>query len=269
MAASGPLQRTVGEARIRFKRGTGGTELDRVFQRGASKVRFPAIAAGEPFQAVLMNNAGGLTGGDRLSTEIDVGAGCRAVIVTPACERIYRSSSGAAEVAIAMRVAEDARLDWLPQETILFDGGRLRRSFEVDLACAATFLAVEAVVLGRTARGETISSGEFRDRWRIRRGGRLIYADDLRFDWRRHDPSRPAALAGAAAAATLILCGPDLGDLLDPLRRVIGETGGASSWDGKLIARVRARDGAALRQIVTPALAVCLGGPALPRFWGM
>jgi urease accessory protein len=262
------LQRTEGASRIAFKFERGGTRLDRLFQSGAAKIRLPLAVVGEPPQAVLINTAGGLTGGDRMSTEVTVGANCSAVVTTQACEKIYRASSDRAEIETRLTVADGARLDWLPQETILFDGARLARRLDADLAPDAELLLVEATVFGRAARGEIIRSGLFTDRWRIRRDGRLVFADDLRFDFSDADLlSRPAVLASAAAMATILLVTDDPTRYLASLREIVGENGGVSGWNGKLLARLTAKTGAALRATLIPALAALRGGVSLPKFW--
>jgi urease accessory protein len=261
-------QRTEGAARISFKPSGEHTRLDRLYQSGAAKVRLPEVFGSEPRQAVLINTAGGLTGGDHMSAEVTLGKNCRAIVTTQACERIYRSVGGSADVAARLTVGEGARLDWLPQETILFDGGRLSRRLEAELAPNAELLLVEAVIFGRTAHGEAVRSGLFTDRWRIRRGGKLIFADDLRFDWADAELlGRPAVLAGATAMATILVATDDPSRHLETLRSIIGPAGGASSWNGKLLARMVADSGAALRRTLIPALDALLDGAALPRIW--
>jgi urease accessory protein len=262
------MQRTEGAARIAFKRVGDGTRLARLHQSGAAKVRLPRVPSGEPPEAVLINTAGGLTGGDRMSVEASVGAKCRAVLTTQACEKVYRAADGVATVETHLTLAEDARLDWLPQETILFDGAGLARRLEADLAPGASLLIVEAVIFGRAARGERMRSGIFTDRWRIRRRGRLVFADDLRFDWAHADlVGRPAVLAGAGAMATMLLVSDAPERHLEALRRILREAGGASAFDGKLLARVTAEGGAALRRVLIPGLVELLDGAALPKIW--
>lgn len=261
------LQRAGGHARIAFKRREGATSLDRLYQEGCSKIRLPRMSGAVP-EAVLINTAGGLTGGDSLTTEISLQAGAQAVMTTQACERIYRSVGGDAEVATRIELSEGTRLDWLPQETILFDGGRLSRRFEADLAGGAELLAVEALVLGREAMGETVTSGLFRDRWRIRRNGRLLFADDLRLSGDIAAlAGEKATLGGNRAIATILFVTEDADQLIDALRDAIGGAGGASAWDGKLVARLAAPDSLTLRRFLIPALAVLLGGRALPKVW--
>ncbi len=217
---------------------------------------------------MLINTAGGLTGGDRMAIAAEVDAGSRALLTTQACEKIYRSAACDAWAETKLCVGEGGRLDWLPQDTIIFNGARLRRRLEADLEPGATLLIVEATIFGRAARGETMSSGLFADRWRIRRQGRLAFADDLRFDWA--DAAllrRPAVLAGAGAMATILFLGDEPERHLAPLRAIIDGAGGASAWNGKLLARIVCEGGAALRRVVIPALVELLDGAALPKIW--
>jgi urease accessory protein len=262
------LQRSEGAARIAFKFERGATRLDRLYQSGASKIRLPLVAAGEPPLAVLINTAGGLTGGDRMSCEVTLEASCRAVVTSQACEKIYRASSDRAEIHTSLTLGENARLDWLPQETILFDGAKLTRRLDADLAPGAELLLVEATIFGRSARGESVRSGLFADRWRVRRQGRLIYADDLRFDWADAGLlGRPAVLVGARAMATILFVIEEPERHLDALRTIIGDAGGVSAWNGKLLARIVADSGVTLRHTLIPALTALRDGASLPKFW--
>jgi urease accessory protein len=261
------LQRASGAVRMAFRQRGEVTALRTLFQEGSAKARLPR-AFSQPPEAILINTAGGLAGGDRFSTEIELADGAGLVLTTQACERVYRSLGEAAEVRAKLVLAPGARLDWLPQETILFDGGRLKRRLEVDLAEDAEFLAVEAVLFGRTAMGETVRSGAFHDRWRIRREGRLLFADDLRFDGDiAVQLTRPAVLAGQVAMATVLYAGAATEALLEPVREAIGDAGGASAWGGKLVLRIAAPDGLALRSKLIPALAVLMDGRPLPKVW--
>lgn len=268
-AAAGPirLQRASGGLRMAFRRRGDVTVPRTLFQEGSAKARLPK-AFQQPPEAVLINTAGGLTGGDRFSTEIELEEGAGLMVTTQACERVYRSLGGPAEVEARLRLGTGARLDWLPQETILFDGGRLRRRLDVDLAGDAEFLAVEAVLFGRTAMGESVRSGTFHDRWRIRRGGKLLFADDLRIEGDiAAQLARPAVLAGQVAMATAIYAGQWIDALLEPVREAIGDAGGASAWGGKLLVRIAAPDGLALRSKLIPVLSVLMNGRPLPKVW--
>ena len=264
----GRAQRVDGTGRLAARPVDGRTRLARLYQEGAAKIRLPATFTDE-MEAVLINTAGGLTGGDRLSWTLEAGEGSRLVATTQACEKIYKATAGTAAIAATLAVGRGARLDWLPQETILFDRAALARSLTVTLAEEAEFLAVEAVCLGRTAMGETVASGCFRDRWRILRGGRLIHADDLRLEGPvAARAGLPAVLAGHAAFATLLYCGPRAEAHLARLRGLLaGAMAGASAWQGKLVARLVAPDGHALRKILVPAISALREDATLPKVW--
>ncbi|HWK13756.1 MAG TPA: urease accessory protein UreD [Rhizobiaceae bacterium] len=265
---SARLQRAEGRSRVAFRLRAGATRLQTLFQEGCAKIRLPAALAGVAPEAILINTAGGLTGGDRLTTEVELAPGTRAVVTTQACERVYRSTGADAVVTNRLRLSEGAHLAWLPQETILFDGGQLKRVLEADLAGGAELVAVEAMVLGRTAMGETVRTGALHDRWRIRRDGRPIFADDLRLDREiAARVARPAVLGGNVAMATVLHAGPEPEWLLAPARAIIGDAGGASAWDGKLVARLVAENSLALRRRLETLLQLLLGEHPLPKVW--
>ncbi len=263
-----PLQRARGTARIEAKAAEGATRLARLYQDGCGKIRLPADAAARDLEAVMINTSGGLTGGDRMAWGARAGPGAALTLTTQACEKVYRARDGRAEVEVTLDVAAGGRIDWLPQETILFDGAALARTLTVDLAADARLLAVEAVVLGRTAMGETVRRGLLRDCWRIRRDGRLVFADDLRFEGPIADvAARAPVLNGAKAFASLLLVAEDAPRFLAPLREVLGPHGGASAFEGNLFARIVADDGQALRRVLLPAIAALRDGAPVPRVW--
>ena len=262
------LQRARGRGRLAVASTDGVTRLTRLHQDGCAKIRLPRDARAAGLEAVLLNTSGGLTGGDRMEWTADVGEGAHLTVSTQACEKVYRARDGRAQAQTSLSVGEDARIDWLPQETILFDGGALSRRLDVDLAPGARLLAAEAVVLGRTAMDETVRAGEISDRWRVRREGRLIFADDLRISGPvAAITDRAPMLAGARAFASMLLVADDVGRFLEPLRRALGRAGGASAFDGKLFGRVVANDGFELRTALLPALEILRGGAPLPRVW--
>ena len=174
------LPRTEGTVRLGFARRDEQTQLDDLYQAGAARVRFPRPAAGAPPEAVLLNMAGGLTGGDRMSLDVTLGARAEATLTTAAAEKIYRARDGDATIGVKLALGAGARLAWLPQATILFDGSRLDRRTEVQLAGDARFLGVEFLIFGRQAMGEDVHLGACRDAWRIRRDGALVFADTFR-----------------------------------------------------------------------------------------
>ena len=263
------LERARGEARVAF-RFDGGNRLAENFQSGCAKVRFPTVFDDGPAEVVLLNTAGGLTGGDRLSVAVSAGAGSRVSASTQAAERIYRALEDAAEVTTRLTVDAGASLDWLPQETILFDRSRLTRRLDIDVHPGARLLAVEAIVLGRAAMGERVRSVELHDSWRVRRGGRLAFADGLRIDG-----DSVATLAGkatgngAAALATVLMVAPDAEAWLERARSVLADAqceAGVSACNGMLTARLLAADGFALRIDLT-RLIEALRGTTMPRTW--
>jgi len=259
------LQRARGAGRIVVEAQDGRSRLSQLYQDGCGKIRLPR---GSDLEAVLINSSGGLTGGDRMEWRAEAGDGAALTLTTQACEKVYRARDGAAEVRTFLHLGEGARLDWLPQETILFDGGALSRRLEADLAPGARLLAVEAVVLGRTAMDETVRHGLLSDRWRVRREGRLAFADDLRLDDAIAETGAAApVLAGARAFASILLMDDEAGRFVAPLRAALGPSGGASAFGGKLFARVVAPDGFSLRKALLPALEALRDGQPLPRVW--
>ena len=263
--ASPAMQRAAGRVLLSAKLRGGRTVLDRLHQAGCAKARMPAA---EGFEAVLLNTAGGLTGGDRIDVEIEAADGCHVTAASQTAERVYRSLDGAATVWNRLRIGAGARVDWLPQETILFDGGRLDRRLDVEMAEDATLLAVEPLILGRAAMGERVETGGLIDNWRVRRGGRLLHAEALRFS--PEAGAAPVGFAGRLAAATLLYVAPDAEDRLASARAALPEdvTGGVSAWGGRLVARILAETGRALRAALIPLIRFFRAG-ALPRVWSI
>jgi urease accessory protein len=266
-ASTIPLQRARGKVALRVHRVGAGTRIDRLHQAGCLKLRFPRSLAGPPREAVIVNTAGGLAGGDRLDQSFEIVEGAALTVTTQACERVYRSLDAAAEVTTWLNLAPEARLAYLPQETILFDGGRIDRRLELDAAAGSHFLLCESVILGRTAMGESVRSGLLRDRWRVHVEGRLVFADELRFDGDIvGHAAQGAALDGGRAFATILLSDPEGTAPLGTLRETLGEDGGASRVGGLVVARLVAMDGLSLRRRLVPALSL-LAQDALPRLW--
>lgn len=263
-------QRAKGSARLATKSLDGRSRIDVFYQEGAGKIRIPQSFDGR-MEAVLINTSGGLTGGDRIDWAVTAGAGTDVTVTTQACERIYRSSSGEARVAARLAAGPGATLHWLPQETILFDQGALARTLDADLAEDAELIALEAVLLGRKAMGETVRDGTLRDRWRIRRNGRLIHAEDLSLSGAVDMVAgRRATLDGNLAFATLLYVGARTESMMPGLHALLAESlAGASQWNGKLVARLVAEDGFALRKILVPAISLLRNGRSPPKVWNI
>lgn len=278
-AALSPLQRARGALVLRFRADAAGTtRLADLYQSDPCRALLPAPDPGEAPTAVLITTAGGLTGGDRLDFRIALEPGAAALCTPQAAEKIYRAEAGGgdADIEIALTVAAGAALEWLPQETILFDGARLRRRIRIDLAGDARLLAGDIVVFGRIARGERFAGGLLFDRWQVDLDGRPLWRDATRLD---HDPAAqfaaPAGFAGAVAQGLILCRAPDPAALRDRLREAIAAAGfqaaGATLLDGLVLVRLLDDDPARLRRqfgalwcLARPAL----GRPAaMPRHW--
>ena len=261
-----PHQRARGIGRIATHVLDGRTRLTTLYQEGCAKIRLPHTHD-ESLQAVLINTAGGLTGGDDVAWEVNAAPGAKMVLTTQACERVYRSLGDDATVRTRIEVGAGAHLDWLPQETILFEGARLNRSLEVDLAPGASLFAIEAILLGREAMGEAARNAHLHDNWRIRRNGRLVHAEATRLSAEALERDGISLLAGANAFATLLYVGADAELKLERVRALLSGQSGASVIGERLVIRAMAPSGLALRRIITPIIAHLSGAGALPRLW--
>ena len=270
VAAAPQHQRARGSAALRFAAAPSGARLVTLDQSAPLRVLFPDNDPDEPSTAALVNVAGGLAGGDSAAFALRLEAGTRFTMTTAAAEKIYRSLGPETEVATSLSLEEGAICEWLPQETILFDGARLRRRIDIALAPTARLIAAEMLVLGRAARGEVLTQGAVRDAWRLRCGGRLLWADTLRLEDPAAARSSRFGLDGAGALATLLLAMPEAARHREQARDLAD--GGASlvapglllaRWQGEAGA-VRAALGAALMALRQAAF----GHPArLPRLW--
>ncbi|WP_238941578.1 urease accessory protein UreD [Jannaschia sp. Os4] len=255
------MQRARGAASVVL--GAGG--LRDLSQSGSAKAMLPRTH-GVP-EVVFLNTAGGITSGDRLSYALEVGAGAEVVAATQTAERGYRATDGPGRLDVRLSVGAGARLDWLPQETILFEGADLRRRTEVDLAADADLLMVESVVLGRAAMGEAVARARLDDRRRVARGGPPLHDDHLALD--AATLADPAALGDSAALASLVLAAPNAADAVGPLRRLLDSQAvraACGAWDGRLVLRLAASAAQPLRRALVSAI-VTLRGRPVPRVW--
>jgi len=222
-------------------------------------------------EVITLNAAGGIAGGDRVSSTLRVKSGARATIAAQAAERFYRAlpDDPSSHVRTHITVEPGAHAEWLPQETILFDRCAVDRVLEVDVAEGGWFLGVETLVFGRTAMGETIATARLADTIRIRHAGRLALHDAIRMNGEIAPALARAAIASnAAAIATLVLVHANAAQKIDTLRSALAPyDAGASAWNGMLVARIVAQDGASIRAAIIAALATLRGGRALPRVW--
>ncbi|MBR0957986.1 urease accessory protein UreD [Bradyrhizobium japonicum] len=245
----------------------GVTRRGALHESGSLRVRFPS-PEDQGLSGVFVNTAGGVAGGDRFDIEISAADSARLTLTTAAAEKVYRTPGPPARLNVALNVGAGAHLSWLPQETILFDRARVQRRFDIALDETASLLLCEIVVFGRTAMGERMEQGEFVDRWRMRRGGKLVFAETVRLDGDIGAKLARSAVAkgGAAIGTALIVPGDEA--LIERIREASesfsGEVG-ISAWNGFAMARFCAQDAARLRADMMAVLART--GAALPRLW--
>jgi urease accessory protein len=259
--------RAVGSITLSVKSVGGKTRRADVHEAGSLRVRCPGAPAAE-LEAVLINTAGGIAGGDRFDMDVAAEQGAHLVVTTAAAEKVYRTLGPDSEISVTLDVAADATLAWLPQETILFDRARLSRTIDVTLAADARLFLAEAIVFGRSGMGEAVTEGSLSDRWRVRRGGKLIYAESVRLDraiaTRLAEPA--VAKGGIAVATVLIVPGDDA--VVEKIRtrdsEFVGEVG-VSCWNGIAAVRLCAADGAALRHDLVHVMTAVRD--TLPRIW--
>jgi urease accessory protein len=301
------LNRAEGRVALAVAAIDGATRVASIREEGSLRVRFPRVCVGAR-EAVLINTAGGIAGGDRFALALELGAGACLAVTTAAAEKVYRSlgssprlrpeetargarrlgaqarheprsepadqAESLSRISVSATVADGAALLWLPQETILFDRAKLARTVDIALAPGATLLFAETLVFGRTAMGETMTEGRIIDRWRVRRGERLIFAENFGLDGRIAEQLRNTVIAGGHAAIGTVLLAPGDDTAVASVRAVTekfrGEVG-ISAWEasdrgGVAVARLVAPDGVALRHDLVAVLAA-LGHHALPRLW--
>lgn len=236
-------------------------------ESGSLRVRFPS-PENEALSAVFINTAGGIAGGDRFSIAIVAGEGARLVATTAAAEKIYRSHGPDSRIDVTLKAGKDVHLAWLPQEAILFDGACVARTIDIDLDATASLALCEIVVFGRAAMNETLRQGRLLDRWRLRRGGSLVFAETVRLDGDIAATLARSAVAkgGAAIGTALIVPGDEA--LAERIRAVshsfTGEVG-VSAWNGFAMIRVCAQNASHARADMMVALRAA--NVALPRLW--
>jgi urease accessory protein len=261
-------QRARAEARGSFVRVGERTEPARLFETGGLRWRFPRSS--NPCEAAIVNTGGGVAGGDSYVLSLTLGEGAEVEATTPSAERIYRSDGPAAGIATRLTLASGARLLWLPQETLMFDGARLERRLEIETAGEAEFIVAETLVFGRLAMGESRIDASVRDSWRVRRDGQLVFADETRLDHAGATLDRKAAGAGARALSTIVASAPNIEARLPDLRAAHKAAGprvesGASAFDRLVVVRLLAASPHELRVGLVASI-VALGGRK-PRLW--
>jgi len=267
-SATFAANRAQGAVKFDVKREDGVTRRGVLYESGSLRVRFPSPEA-DGLSGVFVNTAGGIAGGDRFDIDIVAGEGTALTLTTAAAEKVYRAGGPPAQLNIALKAEADSRLCWLPQETILFDRARILRRIDIDLAEDAQLLLCEIVVFGRSAMGERMLHGEFIDRWRLRRAGKLVFAETIRLDGDIGAKlAQPAVAKGGVAIGTALIVPGDEA-VVERIREAsegFGGEVGISAWNGFAMARFCAQDAARLRADVMSVLGRA-SGVALPRLW--
>lgn len=257
------LQRSQGRAAVALA----GGGIAGLAQAGSAKAFvLPRAAGGE---VVFLNTSGGLASGDRFEISLALGEAQRATATTQTAERAYRAEDEPARVTARFTLGPGAALDWLPQETILFQASALDRMTRVEMARDARFLGIETLVLGREAMGETVTRLRLRDRREVWRDGRLVLCDPLALDDDALVRGGPGLHGGARVLASLIFLAPGAEDALPALRAALGAEGvegAASARIGQVVVRLRASDGWAMRGQIARLVGVLRPGN-LPRVW--
>jgi urease accessory protein len=270
------LQRALGVGRIVLSGSEKGTRVMDIFQRAPIRIMFPRVAGGAVEEAVLINTAGGIAGGDRLQCEVTALANASIAVTSQAAEKVYRALGEPARATTKLKACRGAKLAWLPQETIIFNRGRLGRKTEIELSCGAELLALEWLVLGRAARGEEMAGGSISDSWHIRKDGRLVWADSFRVEEEMFPHlHRKALLSNCRAVATLVYFGPRPDAWLELVRDIAPSLDchcAATFVGGLVVIRFAAEESAALRCALRSVLQECGGelgsGPfRVPKMW--
>ena len=245
------LQRAAGGGRVVLNGSDNGTRIVDVFQQSPIRIMFPTSGGSAVEEAVLINIAGGIAGGDRLECGVTALANASIAVTSQAAEKVYRALSEPARISTKLKACGAAKLAWLPQETIVFNLARVRRETEIDLSSGSELLALEWLVLGRAAHGEEMVGGHITDSWRVKKDGRLIWADSFRAtDKIFHHLRRKALLSNYKSIATLIYFGPRLDRRLEFLRDIAPSLKcycTATSVGGLIIVRLAAKTASDLK----------------------
>ena len=217
---------TKGKAKLSFEVDVNGkTRLNELYQSDPLRILFPNIPDKDILQAALVNISGGLVGGDKISVDMQIGRNAKALIASQSAEKVYRSSGADTEMEIKITVKPGSWLEFLPQETILFQGSRLRRQIKVSIEGDGSLVAGEILVFGRRGHGEYFKNGLIHESWEIERDGRLLWADTLHMDKNIASTiNHPACFDGAVGMATLIYNGPNATDNLAVIQNLLADS---------------------------------------------
>ena len=233
------LQRSNGRVEIGFISKNNSHSLAHLHQSGCLKALMPKNHSDIP-EVVLINTAGGITGGDKLSVTVELKERVRATVTTQTAERVYKAGHDLGKVEVQLNLKQDSFLDWLPQETILFDKSALKRKITVNMHKTSKLFMVESIILGRSAMGETLTNNLFVDHWRILQENKLVYTESLKLS-NASELSGLATLGENKALATLLYVAPNAEEKVQHMRALLEQcdlVSAASAWDGKLVTRL-------------------------------
>lgn len=261
--------RVIGGAAVSFNADAGTSRIASLAEYGGYRLKFPASLGGA-VEAAMVNTGGGVAGGDRVRFEVAAGADSRVTIATATAERVYRSHGQVSDFDVRLSADRSATLAWLPQATILCNGARIRRRFEIELAVEARFLMAETTIFGREASGEVMGEGLLHDVWRVRRGGQLVFAEATRLDGDIASLLARPAVADGIRGMTLLLCvAPAIEEKRAALRDALADCdalAGVSAWNGLLVMRALDSRLEALQSVLRraiDALQIC----SIPQVW--
>ncbi|MBZ0090761.1 MAG: urease accessory protein UreD [Sulfuricellaceae bacterium] len=211
-----------------FERRGGDTILGRREHFGPLRVQKPLYPEGRAVcHVLLLHPPAGIAGGDELDIEAMVGEGAHALLTTPGAGKWYRSAGLSAAQRLRFDVGRGGALEWLPQETIVFDGAQAGMKTRIALAAEARFIGWDVLCLGRRASGERFESGSIRLETRVEREGRPLWLERGRLEGGSPLLESPAGLAGHSVSATLLAVGPVDAALLAACREILPTEAGA------------------------------------------
>jgi urease accessory protein len=259
--------------RLRFACNDGATRLAERVHSGPLRVQKALYPEGAAVcHAIIVHPPGGIAGGDQLAIEVEAGSGAHAFLTTPGAAKWYRTKGLPARQHVRIVAGQGAAVEWLPQETIIFNEAEAGMEHEVELAPDACYIGSEILCFGRRAAGERFASGILRQRTRIRRGGRLVWWEEGVLAGGGAMMTSPLGLAGCSVCATLVAIGrPVPAALLAQLRAIdpdLAVTQSKVAFSARMLCDDSEAARAALARVwhlLRPHLLGCAA--ATPRIW--
>ena len=167
---------------LEFAQRYGKTVLSHSSHHGPLMVQRPFYPEGDTCHVYILHPPSGIVAGDALTITAKAHGDSSALITTPAAAKFYRSEGRIAKQQVQLSVADNAALEWLPQETIVYEGAKVSSQLQLNLAAAARFIGWEILVLGRPAANEGFSAGSVTLNWQVRRAEKIYYQERLQLD---------------------------------------------------------------------------------------